>query len=51
MQSKKADVFVGQDIRYLMKDENFDKRLNGLELGSWKLFKHVVLQLSRKQKK
>ena len=30
----KAGVFVGPDIRDLMKDENFDDHLNSLELGA-----------------
>ena len=38
----KADVFVGPDIRDLMKDEKFDHRLNSLELGAWKSFKQVI---------
>ena len=38
----KAGVFVGPDIRNLMNDENFDQRLNSLELCAWKSFKQVV---------
>ena len=38
----KAGVFVGPDIRNLMKDENFDQRLYSLELCAWKSFKQVV---------
>ena len=35
----KAGVFVGPDIRNLMKDEKFDQCLNTLELSAWKSFK------------
>ena len=37
----KAGVFVGPDIRNLIKDENFDQCLNSLELCAWKSFKQV----------
>ena len=38
----KAGVFVGPNIRDLMKDEQFDIHLNSLELGAWKSFKKVI---------
>ena len=38
----KAGVFVGPDIRNLMKDETFEQHLNSLELCAWKAFKQVV---------
>ena len=38
----KAGVFVGPDIKNLMKDEKFDQHMNSLELCAWKLFKQAV---------
>ena len=38
----KADVFVGLDIRDLIKDEKFDQHINSLELSTWKPFKQVL---------
>ena len=35
-------IFVGPDIRKLLKDENFDMKLNNVELEAWKSFKDVV---------
>ena len=38
----KAGVFVGPDIKNLMKDEKFDQCLNSLKLSAWKSFKQVA---------
>lgn len=38
----KEGIFVGPDIRKLMKDENFDEKLSHIELAAWKSFKEVV---------
>ena len=38
----KAGIFVGPDIKDVMKDENFDHHLNSLELGAWKSFQQVI---------
>ena len=39
----KAGVFVGPEIRKLMLNEEFDSRLNPLELAAWKALKSVVV--------
>ena len=38
----KAGVFVGPDIRNLLKDEKFDHYVNSLELRAWTSFKYNV---------
>jgi len=38
----KAGVFVGAEIRKLMLNEEFDSRLNPLELAAWNALKSVV---------
>lgn len=38
----KEGIFVGPQIRELMKDEIFDKKLNTLEKTAWDCFKNVV---------
>ena len=38
----KASVFVGPNIRNLMRDEKFDHDLNSLELDACKSFKQVI---------
>jgi hypothetical protein len=37
----KEGIFVGPQIRELMKDEHFESVLNSLELEAWKSFKNV----------
>jgi hypothetical protein len=37
----KEGIFVGPQIRELLKDENFESVLNSLELEAWKSFKNV----------
>ena len=39
----KAGVFVGPEIRKLMLHEEFDSRLNPLELAAWNALKSVVV--------
>lgn len=38
----KEGIFVGPDIRKLMKDTKFDEKLSEIELEAWKSFKEVV---------
>ena len=38
----KAEIFVGPKIRKLMLNEDFDSRLNPVELAAWNVFKTVV---------
>ena len=38
----KAGVFVGPDIKDLIKDEKIDHDWNSLELDAWKSFKQVI---------
>ena len=38
----KAGIFVGPEIRKLMLNEEFDSRLNPVELAAWKALKLVV---------
>lgn len=38
----KEGVFVGPDIRKLIQDDQFDKKLNNKELKAWKAFKSVI---------
>lgn len=40
----KEGIFVGPQIRELIKDENFEGRLNDLEKRAWISFKNVVTQ-------
>ena len=35
-------VFLGPDIRDLMKDEKIDLHLNSLELNAWKSFRQMM---------
>jgi len=37
----KAGVFVGPQIRSLMKDEKFENVLSAVQLSTWKSFKSV----------
>ena len=38
----KEGVFVGSDIRKLMKDNNFENVMNGVERLAWSSFKDIV---------
>ena len=38
----KAGIFVGSEIRKLMLNEEFDSRLNAVELATWIALKSVV---------
>lgn len=38
----KKQIFVGPDIRKLMKDASFDEKLSSVEVKAWKSIKEVV---------
>jgi len=38
----KVSIFIGPQIRYIIKDEYFDKLLQGDEKAAWDSFKFVV---------
>lgn len=40
----KAGIFIGPDIRKMMKDINFDATLNEVQLNAWKHIKNVIHQ-------
>jgi IS4 transposase len=46
----KEGIFIGPQIRDLIKEEYFDKRLQGDEKAAWDTFKFVVKGFSWKQK-
>ena len=46
----KEGVFVGPDIRKLMKDNNFENVMNNVESSAWNSFKDVVTKFLGNQK-
>ena len=46
----KEGVFVGPDIRKLMKDNNFENVMNDVERSMWNSFKDVLTKLLGNQK-
>ena len=46
----KEGVFVGPDIRKLMKDNNFENLMNNVERSAWNSFKDVVTKFLGNQK-
>ena len=46
----KEGVFVGLNIRKLMKDNNFKNVMNNVERSAWNSFKDVVTKFLRNQK-